>query len=63
MNNNWKAHIESTVQNITGFLLGQSILYLFDVPFHAALWMGAILLFLSYVRTYMIRRFFLWWWK
>jgi len=60
VSNSKKAHIESIVQNVFGVFLAQIVLHCFNVPLTNAIWISTVIFFLSYIRTYLIRRLFQW---
>lgn len=49
---------ESAANTVAGILLNQAVLWAFGVPLASATAITAIMIFISYARSYAVRRFF-----
>lgn len=52
------SHLETISQMVVGMVLAQIVLFLFGIPLGEAVWFGVVMLMVSYIRTYLIRRSF-----
>lgn len=53
-----ESHAEAIANTVAGVVLNMGILWAFSVPMHSSILITSIMIFVSYVRGFAIRRFF-----